>query len=92
MLASVIDVWQDRVSQRRQRVGALVRTFCCRLVRLRDRNLQRMCQKRVQEEERKKQGVRIAGTLSKAKLRRGLTERELAKQQRAAAAIFSKRI
>lgn len=91
LASGVVFMWQQRVRERKARVETLAAAFCHRLrcaVHLRRSNATRH---REREAAKREQAERITGVRSKAKLRRGLSERDLQRQQHTARGFFERK-
>lgn len=91
LAAGVVRVWQARVRERRAVVAALALAFCQKLRRRSEAARGRARNGRAREAAKRKQAKSITGVESKAKMKRGLTERELQRQQQAARVMFAQR-
>lgn len=84
----VVALWRERVRARRVAAKHRVKQFCAELRARSIRRSERVLLERARREQNQKHVQRLTGLGSKAKLHRGLTEHELARQQRAAREFF----
>lgn len=86
----VVALWRERVRARRAAATRLAERFCEELLARHRRRVAHACLERTRREEKRKHADRVSGVGSKAKIRRGLTEYQLQRQQQGARLFFGR--